>query len=79
MRKPVPGCEKISTMFYINLRIIFVWRKEIIGEAQQIRVLIREIELLEDEEICGAFVLGYAVKPEIKPLPLTGNPVTYIR
>jgi nitroreductase len=48
-------------------------------DAPPIREFFIGLGLADDEELCGALALGYTEKLEAKPLPRTGNPVTYIR
>lgn len=49
----------------------------LLREAPPIRAFMERLGLKEDEEVCGAVVLGYADQPQTTPLPRTGNPVTY--
>ena len=48
-------------------------------ETPQLKSVFAELGLSKDEEICGSLILGYAENPVIKPIPITGNRVTYIR
>lgn len=46
-------------------------------QAPAMREYLLKLGMREDEEVCGALVLGYSDHIETTPLPRTGNPVTY--
>ena len=53
-----------------------------LNEDPEILAVLRELGLTEDERVYGSLALGYADRedglPDRRPLPRTGNPVTYV-
>jgi nitroreductase len=46
-------------------------------DVPPLRAFFVKYGLAEDEEVCGALILGHSDKVQTVPLPRTGNPVTY--
>jgi len=50
-----------------------------LGDRPPIREFFEGLGMSKEEDIFGSLAVGYSENPSTAPIPITGNPVTYIR